>query len=433
MKTPASFIPRQRKLLTLLPLLVLPFLALAFWALGGGSDAGNARRLAPGLNLQLPAPRLKENLQQGKLSLYDALNSTYKDTSPHFQSSDAREPGDYRAGDTASTTMLATSFPHPGMAPASPENHPLPGPGSPEAEIKERLSRLTALVTPRSGESKKRAPSAGTGETLRQDIDRLERLMQDMNRQPHSPDPEVQQVEGMLDRILDIQHPERVKARILHQSRENSRQVFPLQPLPTGPTVSILQAEQTDITKAHRDSLSTASHQPLPFQGWQEGHAPPVALGKSLRAVIHEEQQVSSGSIVRIRLLQDTYLGGRLLRSGALLHGTCRIQGERLLLTVSAAVVDNTILPVSLAAYDLDGIEGLYVPGSLRQQAVSQGTDRVISQGIPLPSVSNSAGAQAASAGIEAARHLFSRKARQVKVTLPAGHQLFLLDQQASF
>jgi len=56
-----------------LPLLTLPFVTLAFWAMGGGK--GNAQNNKPiskaGLNLQLPDPNLADESKQDKLSFYN--------------------------------------------------------------------------------------------------------------------------------------------------------------------------------------------------------------------------------------------------------------------------------------------------------------------------------------------------------------------------
>ena len=48
---------RQRKFLLVLPALVIPFVTMAFWALGGGKGAsieGHATAKNGGFNLQLP-------------------------------------------------------------------------------------------------------------------------------------------------------------------------------------------------------------------------------------------------------------------------------------------------------------------------------------------------------------------------------------------
>src|SRR5437764_1157157 len=63
---------KKRKMLLVLPLLMVPFLTMAFWALGGGkgNPSGNAHGQS-GLNLQLPSAHLKEDKSETKLTDYE--------------------------------------------------------------------------------------------------------------------------------------------------------------------------------------------------------------------------------------------------------------------------------------------------------------------------------------------------------------------------
>ena len=62
---------RQRRALLILPLLVIPFLTLAFWALGGGKDSKQQQNSSSGLNMQLPDAHLKNDKDENKLSFYE--------------------------------------------------------------------------------------------------------------------------------------------------------------------------------------------------------------------------------------------------------------------------------------------------------------------------------------------------------------------------
>src|SRR5215207_11306412 len=63
---------RKRKMMLVLPLLVIPFLTMAFWALGGGGGTKDERKTPGiGLNLNLPSSNLKETGTDNKLSFYD--------------------------------------------------------------------------------------------------------------------------------------------------------------------------------------------------------------------------------------------------------------------------------------------------------------------------------------------------------------------------
>ena len=69
---------RQRKFLLVLPVLVIPFITLAFWALGGGkgSDAKAAQGdTQTGLNLELPNANFKKDEVMDKLGYYEKAAS----------------------------------------------------------------------------------------------------------------------------------------------------------------------------------------------------------------------------------------------------------------------------------------------------------------------------------------------------------------------
>src|SRR5688572_12006089 len=61
---------RKRKMMMVLPLLVVPFLTMAFWALGGGRSGRSEEIQTQGLNLRLPNPKLSNEFND-KLSFYD--------------------------------------------------------------------------------------------------------------------------------------------------------------------------------------------------------------------------------------------------------------------------------------------------------------------------------------------------------------------------
>jgi hypothetical protein len=56
-------------MLLVLPLMLIPFITLAFWALGGGKGTAdkNQSNTNAGLNLQLPNANLKDDKNEDKL------------------------------------------------------------------------------------------------------------------------------------------------------------------------------------------------------------------------------------------------------------------------------------------------------------------------------------------------------------------------------
>lgn len=147
----------------------------------------------------------------------------------------------------------------------------------------------------------------------------------------------------------------------------------------------------------------------------------------AIEAVIHDTQKLLAGSAVRLRLLNDIAINGRPVPKNQFAYGTCSINGERLTIEITSIRTGNSLLPVSLSVYDLDGLEGIHIPGAITRDAAKEASGNAL-QNIQLMSLDPSIGAQAASAGIEAAKGLFSKKAKMVKVTVKAGYRVLLKD-----
>ncbi|NNU33681.1 conjugative transposon protein TraM [Mucilaginibacter sp. S1162] len=131
--------------------------------------------------------------------------------------------------------------------------------------------------------------------------------------------------------------------------------------------------------------------------------------------------------MIKLRLLDGVYINGKLIPKGSFVYGTCALNNERLEIKIASIRYLNNILPVSLSVYDLDGMEGLYVPGSIGRDAAKNGVGDAV-QSMQLLSMDQSVGAQAASAGVEAAKGLFNHKVKQIKVKVKAGYQVLLKD-----
>jgi len=238
----------------------------------------------------------------------------------------------------------------------------------------------------------------------------------------------MQQIESMLDKILDVQHPDRVREKIREQSRQHQQQVFPVEAAAYEDNISLVED-----APVKRDSIYSALYS---FESMQNGFygldgevASTDERANAIQAVIHDTQTVVAGSTLKLRLLSDVYINGQRVEKDQFVFGTCAISGERLTISISSIRHEHSLLPVSLSAFDLDGMEGIYIPGAITREAAKQASSQSI-QDLQLYSTDNSLGAQAATAGIEAAKGLFSRKAKLIKVTVKAGYQVLLKDKK---
>jgi conjugative transposon TraM protein len=84
-----------------------------------------------------------------------------------------------------------------------------------------------------------------------------------------------------------------------------------------------------------------------------------------ISAVIDENVTGYAGSRLRLKLLEDIKAGNNLIKKGTYLFA--QINGfteQRVTLAVTSILYDGKILPVKLDIYDMDGLPGLYVPSS---------------------------------------------------------------------
>ncbi|MGV4529302.1 conjugative transposon protein TraM [Ornithobacterium rhinotracheale] len=84
-----------------------------------------------------------------------------------------------------------------------------------------------------------------------------------------------------------------------------------------------------------------------------------------IKAVIDENVKGYLGSRIRIRLLEEVFVGKYKIDKGTILYG--QISGfslQRVNLNIVSILHKGEILPVNLSIYDVDGMKGLYVPAS---------------------------------------------------------------------
>lgn len=142
-------------------------------------------------------------------------------------------------------------------------------------------------------------------------------------------------------------------------------------------------------------------------------------------ATVHSDQTVTAGSTVKLRLLQDVAIEGRLIPRNSFIYGLCTVSGQRLGIEISSVQYQNSIIPVKLSAFDLDGGEGLYIPGSLNRDAAKQG----VSQGVTsadMLTMSPNAGAQVAGVAMQTGKALLGNQVKLIKVNLKANYKILL-------
>jgi conjugative transposon TraM protein len=447
---------QQRKLCMALPVLAIPFLVLIFWALEGGTaiPAEHNPEQTSGFNIALPEASFGSKEIWDKLSLYEQAQSDSaqyeeaRENDPYFdlvafKSSQPiqKEPGD---------DQLINAFPQRDRQ----QIHEI------EAQVQAKIDQLYTQINKSSSSAQSvqseqssrtsfeqeiagehtpakanRVSSQSSGE-VSPDVARMEQMMQ-MFAPKTEPDPEMQQIQGVLETILDIQHPERVKERIETAEAETASKAFAVDKV-SEDNISLLSNHHQNVPKF--DSVSDkqlfTAEGTNAFYGLddrQSGLIPQgFTSGTSIAAVVHDTQELVAGANIKLRVTDEVAIAGIRLPKDQFIYGTCEISGERLTIKINSIRLDEALIPVALSAYDLDGLEGVYIPGAITRDAAKQATGDAM-QSMQFMSMNPSIGAQAASAGIEAAKGLISKKSKLVKVTVKAGYQVLLRDASTSF
>lgn len=193
-------------------------------------------------------------------------------------------------------------------------------------------------------------------------------------------------------------------------------------------TVSGLQQPMSDA-----DFIRTYS-QPRNY-GFNTAVGTGYAMGKNtVAACIHQDQTLTDGQAVKLRLLEPMQAGNIVVPKNTLVAGTAKVQGERLDILVSSIEYAGNIIPVELAVFDTDGQKGLSVPSSMEQEAFNEAMANIGSGLGTSISFARSAGQQVA---MDVTRGLLqgtsgylAKKFRTVKVKLKAGYKVMLYAKQ---
>ncbi|MGV3595197.1 MAG: conjugative transposon protein TraM [Sediminibacterium sp.] len=147
----------------------------------------------------------------------------------------------------------------------------------------------------------------------------------------------------------------------------------------------------------------------------------------SMTATISVTQVLQTGSVVKMALNNPITIAGRLMPAGSMVYGTAAIENERLLIRVPSIRAQDEIMPVDLGVYDLDGMEGIYVPGSISRDVLKSTAEQSM-QSMNILSLDRSIKTQAAIAGIGTVKNMLGKKVKAVRVRVSAGYLVFLRD-----
>lgn len=343
--------------LLMLPVLTVPFLVLAGWILRGSDSGEKDVKSAKGLNTQLPAAVNGKDSVRDKLSFYQAAraDSTARALQQRNESKDSGKQG------TSSKVIVSMPAQQIVYKPVKRYTESNPAEYRYQEELPKPIESVVAA------------------------------------------DPELQEINSMLEKLKDLQHPS------------------PSSPIPqeTKTTATVYPAEAADENYFGKKRAATRAL----FLG------EPVKQVNGISAVLPVRQILQSGSVVKLSLLSPISFGATKIPAGTYVFGLAIMSGERLIIEISSIRLGEEILPVSLSVYDMDGMEGLYVPGTLEQSVLKESADNSV-QSASSGVYGLSLGSKIAGAGLDAAKSLFGKKVKVIRVTVEAGYRVLLRDKK---
>ena len=210
---------------------------------------------------------------------------------------------------------------------------------------------------------------------------------------------------------------------------------------------TVAQKPQAQPVQAIRETTVSGLQQPMSDADFIRAYSQPrnygfnTALGtgyamgrNTIAACIHQDQTLTDGQAVKLRLLEPMQAGNIVVPKNTLVAGTAKVQGERLDILVSSIEYAGNIIPVELAVFDTDGQKGLSVPSSMEQEAFNEAMANIGSGLGTSISFTQNAGQQVAmdvTRGLmQGASGYLAKKFRTVKVKLKAGYKVMLYAKQ---
>lgn len=149
----------------------------------------------------------------------------------------------------------------------------------------------------------------------------------------------------------------------------------------------------------------------------------------TIKACIHENQTITDGQAVRMRLLEPMRAGETVIPRNALITGLGKIAGERLAISITSLEYKGLIIPVELTVVDSDGQEGIFIPGSMeidavREIAANLGGNLGTTINLNQQSAGNQLLTDLGKGAIQGTSQYIAKKMRTIKVHLKAGYNL---------
>ncbi len=337
-----SYLKRNKPLL-FLPLVLIPFVVLIFYVLGGGklskkeTEIQNKQEISKGANYKLPDA--DRNIQ-----IFDKMESAQAQ----------KEMGtthDYDIMGEKDSLSDAQLMEDQSMSGNSQTNGK-----EPDLELNADVSNnLLAHIRQQEYLVRKDLQN-GQAADQKQDDNR------DLDSKDHSKSSGQSETDSQKETSSRTVNPTGIEEldKVFNQNIALSRQNDSLNKRLQDATG---QLKKLDVSKNKRFSLEKNAG---------SGFKPAETNSSMIEAEIYETTTVLTGNRVKLRLLQDSWLNGTKIPANTFLYGICKAENERLQIAVTQIPVKEKFVPVEISVCDLDGLPGLYVPDNASRKVAKE-------------------------------------------------------------
>jgi conjugative transposon TraM protein len=266
-----------------------------------------------------------------------------------------------------------------------------------------------------------RRKEVAIAEKPRADMGPVQKVLESLKGESETGDEkQVEKWNGLLDKIMRIQHPGEYKA------------ADTIAPVIGGAGGQIYEVSERKEEAPVRDFAGSAAAAEVSavqsadvFITLDDKPVVDTAVANTIPAVVEEDQVLTAGSTLVLRIAEEETVNGVDIPRNTLIYGIVSLNGERMNVSIPSIRCGGAIYPVSLQVYDLDGLAGIRVPDGLAREVAKESAQQGIGS-VGIGVLDPSLGAQAASAGIQAAKTFLGRQIRQVSVSVGAAYQVWL-------
>lgn len=329
MKTNYTFLKKNKAHL-ILPLALLPFVVLIFYILGGGENVGKepSEKMKPGkkngANYELPEA-------EKSIEIFDKMEAYQNSQDRVVSTQDYHVMGDNLPKDT--DLNIITS-----------EDSAIVLEGSKTAEMNANVSN-NLLAHIKNKEEQVRKEMAGNNPTPR--YQKAPAAKPVIKSKPE---------QAVTLQKIGIEELDQVFDENIALSRQNDSLKFYL-----GRVSQKLQ----ELEAKKSASFNLEKKRSTSFDGT-------TSTSPLIKAEVYETTTVLDGNRLKMRLLEDCRVRGKVILKNTFIYGVCQIKNERLHIRVSQLPADEDFLPVDLVIHDLDGLTGLYVPDNAARKVAKE-------------------------------------------------------------